>query len=57
MKNLIVSDTLSRASLEDCTSDHLDADAQIHMLFEGLPVSDKKLELFKNEICNDQTLK
>ena len=56
-KNLLVSDTLSRAPLEDSTSDDKDADAQIHMLFEGRPVSDKKLELLKKETENDQTLK
>ena len=56
-KNLVVSDTLSRAPLEASTSDDKDADAQIHMLFEGLPVSDKKLELLKKETENDQTLK
>ena len=27
------------------------------MLFESLPVSDKKLELLKKETCNNQTLK
>ena len=31
-------------------------DAQIHMLFEGLPVSDEKLEKFKRETCNDTIL-
>ena len=56
-KKLAVSDTLSQAPLEDCTSDDKDADAQPHMLFEGLPVSDKKLELLKKEAWNDQTLK
>ena len=54
-KNLVVSDTLSRAPLEDSTSDDKGADAQIHMLFEGLPVSDKKLELLKKETENHQT--
>ena len=38
-------------------SDDKNADAQIHMLFEDLPVSDKKLELLKKETCNDQALK
>ena len=31
-------------------------EAQIHMLFEGLPVSDEKLEMFKKETINDTIL-
>ena len=55
-KNLVVSDTLSRAPLQDCTPDEKDVEAQIHMLFEGLPVSDEKLEMFKKETINDTIL-
>ena len=55
-KNLVVSDTLSRAPLQDCTPDEKDVEAQIHMLFEGLPVSDEKLEMFKKEKINDTIL-
>ena len=55
-KNLVVSDTLSRAPLQDCTLDEKDVEAQIHMLFEGLPVSDDKLEMFKKETINDTIL-
>ena len=56
-KNLVVSDTLTQAPLQDCTSDDKDADAQLHTLFGGLRLSDKKLELLEKGTCNDQTLK
>ena len=57
-KHLVVTDTLSRASLPDSDPEILDLEMNIHVhtVISALPISEQKLQQFKMETANDQTL-
>lgn len=55
-KEMHIADTLSRAFLPvTCTLDN-EIEAQVHMVISNLPVSSEKLDEFKKETKNDETL-
>ena len=54
-KELVLADTLSRAYLEDQTTDVQDEDVEVHLL-NTLPISENKLKLILNESLQDTAL-
>lgn len=54
---MYIADTLSRAYLPETDSSDTDIEAQVHMVISNLPVSNEKLEEFKNETKKDTTLR
>ena len=57
-KHLVVTDTLSRASLPDTDPEipDLEMNIHVHKVISSLPISQQKLQQFKMETANDQTL-
>lgn len=53
---MYIADTLSRAYLPETGSPDKDIEAQVHMVISNLPVSNEKLEEFRNETKEDITL-
>ena len=58
-KNMVVSDTLSRAYLKDQKPEIPDAEMNymIHSVISSLPISDEKLKQFQTETSKDETLR
>ena len=57
-KHLVVTDTLSRASLPDTDPEipDLEMNIHVHTVISALSISEQKLQQFKVETANDQTL-
>ena len=57
-KHLVVTDTLSRASLPDTDPEipDLEVNIRVHTVISSLPISEQNLQKFMTEIANDQTL-
>ena len=53
---MYISDTLSRAAVSNNVPNSDQWEAQIHLIFSSLPISDKKLQLFRSETENDESL-